>query len=305
MRLTPLGGLITLLGLCFLVSARAADDGQPTYDTPEAAAKDADFAVQGEYAADGKGVQVIALGDGKFKIVTYAGGLPGAGWDEKTKTSSEGDANAVKSATEGLKRVERTSPTMGAKPPEGANVLFDGSKQSLEENWKPGAKMTDDNLLMPGVTSVKDFQGYSLHLEFRTPYMPKSQGQARGNSGLYIHGRYECQMLDSFGLAGENNECGGIYTIARPRVNMCLPPLAWQTYDVDFTAPLFDAEGKKTKNAIVTIKHNGIAIHENLELPTLTPGGPLNAEDSRPGPVYLQDHGNPVRYRNIWVVAKP
>jgi hypothetical protein len=303
MRFIQTGGLWATFTLFYVASIHAADE--PAFDTPEAAAKDADFAVQGEYAADGKGVQVIALGDGKFRVVTFAGGLPGAGWDEKTKTPQEGDAAAAKTATEGLKRVERESPTIGAKPPEGAVVLFDGTKESLDKHWQSGAKMTDDGLLMPGVSSIETFQNYTMHLEFRTPYMPKSTGQARGNSGLYIHGRYECQMLDSFGLAGENNECGGIYSIARPRVNMCLPPLKWQTYDVDFTAPLFDTEGKKTKNAVVTIKHNGVAIHENLELPTLTPGGPLNAEDSRPGPVYLQDHGNPVRYRNIWVVAKP
>jgi hypothetical protein len=303
MRFIRTGGLWATFALCCVASIRAADE--PAFDSPEAASKDPDFAVQGEYAADSKGVQVIALGDGKFRVVSYAGGLPGAGWDEKTKTEQEGDAATVKTATDGLKRVERESPTMGAKPPEGAVVLFEGTKESLEKHWQPGAMITDDGLLKPGVSSIETFQNYSMHLEFRTPYMPKSTGQARGNSGLYIHGRYECQMLDSFGLAGENNECGGIYSIARPRVNMCLPPLKWQTYDVDFTAPLFDAEGKKTKNAVVTIKHNGVAIHENLELPTLTPGGPLNAEDSRPGPVYLQDHSNPVRFRNIWIVAKP
>jgi hypothetical protein len=291
--------------MCAVSSLQAADAPQLTYETPEAAAQDPQFAIQGEYTADGKGIQVVAMGDGKYRIVTYTGGLPGAGWDEKTKTPQEGDDAAVKAATDGAQRVDRESATAGAKPPQGAVVLFDGTKESLEKHWKEGAEMTDDGLLKPGVTSIEAFQNFSLHMEFRTPYMPKSTGQARGNSGLYIHGRYECQILDSFGLAGENNECGGIYSIARPRVNMCFPPLRWQTYDIDFTAPLFDADGKKTKNAIVTIKHNGVVIHENLELPTLTPGGVLNAEDGRPGPVFLQDHGNPVRFRNIWVVAKP
>jgi hypothetical protein len=156
---------------------------------------------------------------------------------------------------------------------------------------------------MPGATTVETVQDHTLHLEFLLPYMPKSRGQGRGNSGLYLHGRYECQILDSFGLEGENNECGGIYTIARPRVNMCLPPLQWQTYDVDFTAPKFDDSGKKIKNAVVTIVQNGVTIHDKLELPNETPGG-VAKEGPKPGPIFLQDHGNPVRFQNIWVVKK-
>jgi hypothetical protein len=193
---------------------------------------------------------------------------------------------------------------LGEKPPEGAVVLFDGTKETFDKHWRPGAQMSDDGLLKPGATSVDTFQDQTLHLEFWLPYMPKSTGQGRANSGNYIHGRYELQILDSFGLEGENNECGGIYSIARPRINMCLPPLKWQTYDIDFTAPKFDADGKKTKNAVVTIRHNGVLIHENLELPTLTPSGALNVESPEPGPVFLQNHGNPVRFRNIWVKPK-
>ena len=111
------------------------------------------------------------------------------------------------------------------------------------------------------------------------------------------------QVLDSFGLKGENNECGGIYTLAKPALNMCYPPLAWQTYDIDFIAAKYDDGGKKTKNAVVTIKHNGVAIHENLELKEPTPGNG-KPEDASGGPLQLQGHGNPVFYRNIWVVAK-
>lgn len=280
-----------------------ADDSQPVSSTVAEASADPDFAIQGEYSAEGKGAQVIALGAGKFRVVSYKGGLPGAGWDEKTKSADEGDAAAVKKAVEGLKRVERKSPTLGKKPDAGAIVLFDGTKETLEKQWRPGAKMTDDGLLMPGATTVETVQDHTLHLEFLLPYMPKSRGQGRGNSGLYLHGRYECQILDSFGLEGENNECGGIYTIARPRVNMCLPPLQWQTYDVDFTAPKFDDSGKKIKNAVVTIVQNGVTIHDKLELPNETPGG-VAKEGPEPGPIFLQDHGNPVRFQNIWVVKK-
>ena len=114
---------------------------------------------------------------------------------------------------------------------------------------------------------------------------------------------FEVQVLDSFGLAGKHDECGGIYTIKDPDVNMCFPPLQWQTYDIDFTAAKFDKEGKKTANARITVQHNGVLIHNNVELPKRTAASPLG-EGAVPGFLHLQDHSNPVRYRNIWVVKK-
>ena len=110
------------------------------------------------------------------------------------------------------------------------------------------------------------------------------------------------QILDSFGLEGKNNECGGIYMIAEPKVNMCFPPLVWQTYDIDYTPAQFEG-GKKVKNARITVRHNGVLIHDNVELTHATTAAPLG-EGPEPGPVYLQDHGTPVRYRNVWVVEK-
>jgi hypothetical protein len=130
--------------------------------------------------------------------------------------------------------------------------------------------------------------------------MPNSTGQGRGNSGVYLQDRYECQVLDSFGLNGENNECGGIYTQHKPLVNMCFPPLAWQTYDIEFTPAEFDADGKKTKNGRATIYHNGVKIHDNVEFPKECPGG--QKEEATPGPFQFQDHGDPVVYRTVWVV---
>ena len=126
--------------------------------------------------------------------------------------------------------------------------------------------MTEDKLLMQGVISKDTFGSHSLHIEFRLPYQPEARGQGRGNSGIYVQGRYECQMLDSFGLEGKQNECGGLYSVKAPDLNMCLPPLAWQTYDIDYTAAEYK-DGKLATNPRVTIRHNGVVIHDDVELP--------------------------------------
>jgi hypothetical protein len=88
---------------------------------------------------------------------------------------------------------------------------------------------------------------------------------------------------------------------SKPMLNMCFPPLSWQTYDIEFRAAKFGSDGKKTSNAKVTVKHNGVVIHRNRELPSATPGGPLSVEGVEPGPLFLQDHGDPLRFRNIWI----
>lgn len=310
---------------------RAADN-LPAVADPTEAAKDPDFLIQGEYTGsagnDKVGVQVIALGEGEFEAVLSNGGLPGDGWDgEKPRASTkakraedgsvtfekdewtgvlkDGKITVTSSAdatfTATLDRVERESPTIGAKAPEGAVMLFDGTPETAAKHWEKA--VLEGDLLTQGALSSATFSDFSMHIEFRLPWMPKARGQGRGNSGLYVTGRYEVQMLDSFGLAGADNECGGIYKVAEPKQNLCYPPLRWQTYDVDFTAAKFDAEGNKTASAKLTVKHNGYPIHENLEIPGPT-GGARSSDEKGPGPVFLQDHGNPVRYRNIWVVKK-
>jgi hypothetical protein len=298
----------------------------------EPAAAGPDFAVQGEYTGelptdDGNkrfGIQVIALGDGKFDAVAYRGGLPGDGWDKSEKIRGSGettDGVTVLKGDEGLakisggvlriinkdgnevgqlKKVERKSPTLGMKPPAGAVVLFDGSTADAFE----GGRITPEKLLMEGVTSKRKVQSCTLHLEFMLPFQPSDRGQARGNSGCYLQGRYEVQILDSFGLEGKNNECGGLYSIKDCDLNMCLPPLAWQTYDIDYTAAKYDDAGKKLANGRMTVRHNGVVIHDNVELPKDTTAAPVK-EGPAPGPIYLQNHGNPVRFRNIWLVEKP
>lgn len=198
--------------------------------------------------------------------------------------------------------------TMGAKPPEGAKVLFDGS--SLEawthRDGKAASWPVGDGLFAvapkKGDILTKDkFGSFRMHVEFNVPYMPKATGQARGNSGVYLDGIYELQVLDSYGLKLRDNDCGAIYKQVVPKVNACKPPLQWQTYDIEFTKAKVEG-GKVAKKARLTVKQNGLAIIEDAEI-SPTPGGLANKE-GEPGPILLQDHGNEVQYRNFWIVAK-
>jgi hypothetical protein len=229
---------------------------------------------------------------------------------EATVANGELRGKSADGQVQVLKRVERQSPTLGAKPPAGAIVLFDGTNGDAWTGGKPrkGEKERDSNMdrdgnLMCGVLSKREFGDFTLHVEFRTPFIPAARGQGRGNSGVYLQDRYEVQVLDSFGLKGENNECGGLYTKHKPRVNMCFPPLSWQTYDIDFESAKWDADGKKTKNAIVTVKHNGVLIHDHAEVDDATRSSGRK-DGPGPGPIQLQNHGNPVVFRNIWIVER-
>jgi hypothetical protein len=194
--------------------------------------------------------------------------------------------------------VERASPTLGAPPPPGAVVLFDGHGTKAFAEGAPDPR----GFLAAGARTREAFGSFRLHLEFRTPFMPDARGQFRGNSGLYLQGRYEIQVLDSFGLESANNECGAIYEQHAPAVNMSFPPLVWQTYDIDFEAAKFDASGQKTADAVVTVRHNGVLIHDGVAISG--PTGRGEPEGPEPGPLLLQDHWNPVVYRNIWLVPR-
>ena len=225
-----------------------------------------------------------------------------------------GTIKGKRSGTFELQQRSFTSATLGMKPPTEAIVLFDGGsldhwtkRVKPEQEAQPAAwKIADCELEVNGTGDImtkETFGDHMLHLEFRTPFMPYASGQGRGNSGVYLQARYELQVLDSYGLDGADNECGGIYQIAKPAVNMCLPPMEWQTYDISFRAARFDASGNKTENAKITVKHNGMVIHEDLELHKAT-GGAYTTDESQPGGLLLQDHGNPVRFRNIWIIEK-
>ncbi len=301
--------------LPFVIAACSAE----TFTTREEAGPD--YAVQGEYSGETSAAQVIAQGGGKFRIVGWMPGLPGTAEkverkieigaqtvDGKVVFDSDGWTGGISNNTltgsheEGgewtLKRVERESPTLAAKPPEDAVVLFDGSGTDA---WDGGEVDAEGNL-RAGTKSKQSFGDMTLHIEFRLPFMPDARGQARGNSGVYLQDLYEVQVLDSFGLSGESNECGGIYEMSKPLVNMCYPPLTWQTYDIDFRAAQFEGDNK-VSSAVVTVRHNGVVVQEEVKVPEPT-GAAGGKASSGSGPIHLQDHGNPVVYRNIWVVEK-
>lgn len=306
------------------LAQQAAKPKPPTYLTEEQARElGPDFDLQGEYAAPQLGAQVIALGEETFRVVLLPGGLPGAGWTlaPKTEIEAKRTGDSVEFSKEGwkailkkgalsvqspsghfeLKKTIRQSPTLGAKPPKEAVVLFDGSNCDGFVNGH--FDELNRKLLAAGTkTQRADFQSFHLHAEFLLPFKPLGRGQDRGNSGVYLQDRYEVQVLDSFGLRGANNECGGLYSKKEPAVNMCFPPLTWQTYDIDFTAAQYDAAGAKTKNASVTVQHNGVIIHDHVEIDGPTGGG--KKEDPSGGAIQIQGHGNPVFYRNLWLVPR-
>lgn len=290
---------------------------------------DPDFHIQGEYAGpitlDGYlcpvGLQVVARGDGQFDALLYRGGLPGNGYDGSpfhklsgTRSGEQVTLNsdkvvvylqagyaAVAKTPAGqrlgfLQPVKRVSTTMGAAPPVGAIILFDGKNTDNLVD----AKVTPDGLLEVGTETKQTFQNFTLHAEFRTPYMPYARGQNRGNSGFYLQRRYEVQVLDSFGLELQFNDCASLYRFKAPDLNMSFPPLRWQTYDLTFTAPKFSASGERICKGRITVRHNGVVVHNNLELENKTGGGRPEGPDALP--ILLQNHKNPVNFRNIWLV---
>ena len=279
-------------------------------DAKEAAAEDPDFSLQGEYVADGKGLQAAALGGGKFYVSTFKGGVPGKGWDGSAPMVEQLETDDLKAKVAAMKKIERQSSTLGAKAPQSAVVLFGGEANDLIKGE------VKDGLLWAGAQTTGEYGDFDLHLEFRLPYKPNAilTSQDRGNSGIYLQNRYETQVLDSFGLVYDREHikiplksdpkqwCGCFYKFKAADIPMCFPPLRWQTYDIEFRAPKFDGE-KKTANAHITVKHNGVTIHDDVELPKGTGAGGGRKEVPK-GPIIFQGHGNPVAFRNVWLVEK-
>jgi hypothetical protein len=203
--------------------------------------------------------------------------------------------------------VKPSDKTLGRKPPEGAAVLLGGGKLegwvkrdgTTPADWPVTGEVLTVGARKGDIMTAKSFGDQLMHLEFNVPYMPDAKGQARGNSGVYITGVYELQVLDSYGLKPQQNDCAAIYNQIAPSVNACKPPLQWQTYDVVFRKARV-RDGKVAEKARVSVTHNGVLVIDNQEI-TATPGG-ISMEEGDDGPLLLQDHGNDVQFRNTWIL---
>ena len=319
-----------------LVAQPSTDEDQAQARLPrivmtEPPADDHDYGLMGEFVGviaigddefQPLGLQLRPLGPGNFEALQFLGGLPGQeGFSdnilpligrryEDYLTLSGGPWVIVVERTHclildrqgkllgRLERIERGSPTMGARPPAGAIVLFDGS--GTEQFTR--ARMTEDGLLMAGADIHPMFQDFNMHLEFRLPYMPNSDDQARGNSGCYLLSRYEVQILDSFAQLPKFNGASSLYRTKAPDLNLSYPPLVWQTYDISFTAPRWAADGTKLRNARITVWHNGVKTQDDFEIPNKTGAG--REEEPTLLPIRLQDHRDPVLFRNLWIIDR-
>ncbi len=255
-------------------------------------------------------VRVLAIGD---SIRTWLNGVPAADLHDdltplgfiglQVHSSDEASPLSVRWRNLRIRDFSRRA------RPAGALVLV-GEKPDLSE-WvsardpqQPAGWTLADGYVevAPGTGDIqtrRTFRDYDLHVEFAVDDNGKD-GQANGNSGVYSQGRYEVQVLNCYGRGPALNECGAIYNIAAPRWNCAAPPGVWQTYDIRFRAPRWNDAGEKQSNARLTVRHNGVLIHDDLEVPTSTGAG--RPEAAADGPVLLQDHGNRIRYRNIWIV---
>ncbi|MBO0721363.1 MAG: DUF1080 domain-containing protein [Blastocatellia bacterium] len=203
-------------------------------------------------------------------------------------------------------------PGDATRAPSDAIVLFDGHDLSKWSSVKTGSEaqweVTDGAIVVKAgsgdIRTKQDFEDYQLHIEWATPAEVKGDGQGRGNSGIFMQGLYEVQVLDSY-----NNktyfygQAGSVYKQYPPLVNACRKPGEWQTYDIIFHAPIFGQGDKVKKKATITVLHNGVLVQDNSEAYGPTTNEPVFPVYKRyeKGPIVLQDHHNPVRYRNIWI----
>lgn len=284
-----------------------------------------DVEIQGEYvgvvraaggAEQAMAAQVVARGGGAFTVVFHPGGLPGAGYAGAGKSEAEAEtiagivritgdiegtidgdsllAGKKPGAVYALAKAVRVSPTLGLKPPAQAAVLFDGSAPSA---WRNGV-LDSSGWFAPlerEAVTLAGFSDFSLHVEFRLPFLPHLAGQSRANSGLrFLTDKLlfsEIQILDSFGGQPGTEECGGIESEYPPLVMAAFPPLSWQTLDIHLTTPA-KADTVAVGNGRMTVWHNGILIHPGREMPYM--GSEVN--------IALQNLDAPGAFRNIWLV---
>jgi hypothetical protein len=209
-----------------------------------------------------------------------------------------------------MNKTSYQSPTLGLTPPANAIVLFNGANFDAWTDPK-GWELESDNAMMVlpeagDLVSKQKFKDVQLHVEFRTPFVPSLGGQARGNSGVFVQDVYEVQVLDSFGLEGTYDECGALYKVSAPRVNACLPPTQWQTYDITYHAARFNDNGTVKTYPQMTVLHNGYVIQKEQEIPWITAWKEverLQPPPMEPGSIKLQSHhSHHVQFRNVWVV---
>lgn len=325
--------VLMLLAMCLVLPAFAAEDGQyPENAGPYTGDWVGEF-TKGEKKHPEIGAQVIPRSSETYEIVfqpvLYARTRPFIRLTAKVKGEKlvfdEGDyfgeisgdkftgGRHSDKAKFSLERYTRTSPTLGLQAPDNATIIFDGTSldafklaRTLEQTWE--IKLGGILQAHPDVGNMNTkqrFRDVTLHLEFRLPLMPGANGQERANSGVFLQDTFEVQILDSYGLPGYWNECGALYQIVAPKVNMCLPPLQWQTYDIEYRAGRFDDKRNLLELPRITVRHNGVLIHNDVELPH---GTSYSAEKGparpphRPEFIRLQAHHNRVQYRNIWLV---
>jgi hypothetical protein len=288
--------------------------------------------LMGDWKGDGKIVaQVVPTGDGKYQAVLLSAfdaennviaTLQGAADGDRVEFSGDGWSGEIKNShfTGGkgdqkfdLQHIVRHSPTEGAKPPAGAVVLFDGNNLNAWAKKNGKDWMAEDGpakwkILPDGVAEVvpetdciithEKFGDCHVHVEFRTLGKPS-------NSGVFLENRYEANINETYAnvTASPNAGFDNCTDNAKPKIRPCFPPLTWQTFDIDFTAPKFDASGKKTGSARATVLFNGVKIYDNQEL-DLPHGAASRLGEAPTGPLMLQEHGMPVQFRNVWLVKK-
>lgn len=289
------------------------------YDGSEQQNETFRFVISGTAAANDKVefATTINLGEklGTFdwKAQAHAGKLVGRYTNKKNYTGGFT-----------LKRTELSNEAVGTKPLPGAIVLFDGSNldrwsapRNRPTRWKSAdgvvrvdSEMVDGKPVLTNLVSREHFRDAQIHLEYRTPYLPAARGLERGNSGLFVQGRYEIQILDSFGQPrvrnsfgelADDDSAGAIFKHTAPRENATFPPGEWQAFDITFESAKLDAAGKLKEPAYLTVRHNGALIHDRVKVSKPTPGAPLQ-DLTEPGGLILENGGQPVEFRNIWLV---
>ncbi|MGA2259645.1 MAG: DUF1080 domain-containing protein, partial [Thermoguttaceae bacterium] len=217
-------------------------------------------------AGDAKATRIELAGLGKNDEVA----IQGREWSGKI-TKEAVRISSDKAGKAEMKRIERKSPTLCQKPPDGAVVLlpYEEGKPTNLSQWVANQWICqpDGTVSTVGadIATKKEFGSFKTHVEFCVPFMPAARGQERGNSGVFLHGRYEIQILDSFGLPVTAVDCAAIFGQRAPDADAALPPGQWQTYDIDFRAPEFNAAGKQTKGALITVVWNGVKVLDAVE----------------------------------------